>query len=919
MKITYIKLENFIGIFNGMNKYSIEIDFTKVNSDNNIVLFQGSNGTGKSCLLSTLHPFSGTMDDRSEIILPNENGYKEIHIQNGSDEYVIKHHYFNKKKTKQIKSYISKNGEELNDNGTVRSFEEIVKNELDVVPSFFILSRIGSNVKNFIGLKPAERKNYMSKFLPDVSLYLEEYKKINEKYLSINKKIKSVTAEIAKLDDEENLKSTKTSLTKNLKLTKKNMDKILEKINMNKGILATMDVDKIEETHDNAKEKIRKATKNIKILNEAFSSNVTDLIDDGDISYSHDDANIDNEEFIEFLNETLSNLRKNLIKYKEDLSSNIALSKKSSVEIEELKKDISKLKKDLNSYKMEKDIDEFKEMLSEYENNLKIINKKIKNFDDKYKLDIEDEDVNILMQFFKHIQDDVVFSGYDAVTVDDYLSNRYELSALKDDIEKKTKTLNKIKKSINACELKITELSSKLKLKDILSNRPSSCKIDSCKFISEALKYANVDEEINKLEESLDDFNTKDTQLSKEIDHLTKMYDYGKNIRRLYKEVIAFSGLDNLKRLIPDRFDSLDHFMDFIPCDKNLYIDEFQKAIDYSHLFMDKRDIDKMINEISHNIELLKSKDTLIKKISLELDEKTNRLSDVLAENRAYKESISENTELSENTGSVIFDLEDCIEYSGTYDKSVTVLNKYTEVLNKLKDDTDKINSINEESEVLLKEYKDLSDNYDSLDTQLDDIKYKLKRLDEFKNDLKYLNERYENVGLVRNALSPTKGIPLLFVDVYLKKTRDIANRLLDVAYNGKFYIEDFELTDSDFFIKVIKEDGVPVKDVTLTSQGETALIGIAISFAMIQQAEKNYNIILLDEVDKELDSGNRSAFVSIIQKQLEIMNVEQCFIISHNKEFDNANLDLLLFPNYDPDILSDDYLENKNIIYRYE
>ena len=169
MKITYLKLENFIGIKYGMDRNVIEIDFTK--GDHRSILFQAPNGTGKTSLLSTLHPFSSTMDERNSIILPDKDGYKEIHFMNGNDEYIIKHHYLNKRKNKQIKSYISKNGEELNENGTVKSFEEIVEKELDVTPSFFILSRIGSNVKNFIGLKPAERKNYMSKFLPDVSFF----------------------------------------------------------------------------------------------------------------------------------------------------------------------------------------------------------------------------------------------------------------------------------------------------------------------------------------------------------------------------------------------------------------------------------------------------------------------------------------------------------------------------------------------------------------------------------------------------------------------------------------------------------------------------------------------------------------------------------------------------------------------------
>jgi ABC-type cobalamin/Fe3+-siderophores transport system ATPase subunit len=92
MKIAYIKLENFIGIYNGSGRLKFELDFTKTISNNVRVLLSGPNGCGKTTLLSCLHPFSGTMDGRSEIILPDRDGYKEIHFIKGEDKYIIKHH-----------------------------------------------------------------------------------------------------------------------------------------------------------------------------------------------------------------------------------------------------------------------------------------------------------------------------------------------------------------------------------------------------------------------------------------------------------------------------------------------------------------------------------------------------------------------------------------------------------------------------------------------------------------------------------------------------------------------------------------------------------------------------------------------------------------------------------------------------------
>jgi pseudouridine synthase len=117
MKITYLKLENFVNIKAGMKKTKVEIDLS--NSKNNLILLCGPNGTGKTSLLSELHPFanSGNMDVRGEtnLIIEGKDGYKEVHIEDGEDRYVIKHHYLFSKKTKSVKSFVTKNGVELND------------------------------------------------------------------------------------------------------------------------------------------------------------------------------------------------------------------------------------------------------------------------------------------------------------------------------------------------------------------------------------------------------------------------------------------------------------------------------------------------------------------------------------------------------------------------------------------------------------------------------------------------------------------------------------------------------------------------------------------------------------------------------------------------------------------------------------
>ena len=95
----------------------------------------------------------------------------------------------------------------------------------------------------------------------------------------------------------------------------------------------------------------------------------------------------------------------------------------------------------------------------------------------------------------------------------------------------------------------------------------------------------------------------------------------------------------------------------------------------------------------------------------------------------------------------------------------------------------------------------------------------------------KSLDKVYNDLNIIRDSLNPNKGIPLLFINTYLTKTKLIANNLLDVAFKGKFRIEEFEVTDKDFFIKLQKADGELLPDVIYASQGERALISLSIQW----------------------------------------------------------------------------------------
>jgi len=112
-------------------------------------------------------------------------------------------------KTESKEELADKYGSELNENGGVITFKELVETYLGVDEEFFKISRIGSNVTNFIDLSTANRKKYISTFLPNIDEYLRRYKIVNDKYKVMTKEIKYLSDEILKLDDE----TTLTTLT----------------------------------------------------------------------------------------------------------------------------------------------------------------------------------------------------------------------------------------------------------------------------------------------------------------------------------------------------------------------------------------------------------------------------------------------------------------------------------------------------------------------------------------------------------------------------------------------------------------------------------------------------------------------------------------------------------------------------------
>ena len=176
---------------------------------------------------------------------------------------------------------------------------------------------------------------------------------------------------------------------------------------------------------------------------------------------------------------------------------------------------------------------------------------------------------------------------------------------------------------------------------------------------------------------------------------------------------------------------------------------------------------------------------------------------------------------------------------------------------------------------------------------RINKLEFDISTAKSLNKELKVYNKYYDDWMLLRKALSANTGIPLIFIDLYLNKARQIINELLDQIYDGNIFIEKFDIKSDSFTIPFDK-DGKVISDIRYASQGERSFFSIALSFAISFQSMSKYNIMLLDELDSVLDESNRAKFIAILEKLIDMINADQIFVISHNNMFSMYPVDMI-------------------------
>lgn len=840
MKITYIELENFEAIKYCMHTNRIRIDLSK--SKNKVCLLIGPNGSGKTVLLSLLTPFAtiGNLDVRDgyNLIIPHKNGMKKVHLSKGRDFYEITHYYTASKDTHTTKSFLTKNGEELNPNGNVTSFKEVVKEELGIELDYLKLTRLGNNVKSLIGLSSTERKVFMGKLLDEIGTYLTYYKDINTKLRTLKDMLSFTVEKLKKstFDNKEEYEEAITALTNQVQLEKSKEDTL--RANLAVVESALKEIGDLTEIRSALKESSKDYTRMMR-AQEKLGDQLKDLKSVEKLYEDCKNMRISEESMVS-ATEVLYNAG---LTYRNTLEDrvrrlSVSISKASNLqnEIERLEKlkaetvkTIREREKLLDGLRFEVDLASFEEFLV---------------FLKKSELELRK-----IQEFGQEPIKRVIGLTREKKNVAKYIE-------------------------AGICEATDTEETDVLlrRLGKIQGN--PICNENGC-----------IGYKMAKLVESL--LKNREVHGSETFGflHDMEMIYYG-----LYPIFDGFKPFAKLISSLPEDIQKeflMENIFKRIENGDSLYdikrMDQFYTILKEQDGLEELREKKAAYSEEIRRIEQFDHNDGL----SEEYHQSMEELETCIANIKEYKEKILSGKDI----------ISDCKKSEEAYLAGMEALTRLDEVERTVADLNEKWNRghdlslrLHELQQQTLRQESTVEQTRKELEKlRLDYASFK----DLHKNAKKY-EQHYDNMEYLKRSLSSSKdGIPTIIIKHYLRDTVEITNQLLDVAFDGTVTIGKFNITADEFTIPTYVNDKL-LPDAKLASQGQVSLITVALAFALVNQSLHGYNILSLDEIDGPLDQSNRRKFIEILESQIERIGAEQVFMITHNDMFSYYPVDII-------------------------
>ena len=797
-----------------------------------------------------------------------------------------------------------------------------MEEELEISPDYFAIGRLGDNVKNFINYPTAERKKYINKFIPNIDDYLIAYKNSSEKVTLYNKRLKSLNVQLEKyntldelLEAKKELEDEKETLGKEISKMEIQLESILNEIGKLSQDLMDKDnysTEIIFNKHPQFKEMAGQYLPGVINTIEKEALVIQDDLDGTYLKYPKLKGKT-LEDCKEKLNE-LSNKKKLLDVELENIEFKVNHYKS---QVNDSNSKMAEIKAKLNSFE-NMDVDQITEMKTELEG----------RYNDRRNLisHIKSDEFPITLEEAKLLKDDIKLLKRESGRVsesrgdlDEKLFDKYKfdidtlIGLYNTECDKK----DKLEQNIAKLDKEMKEIYKESGLVKILEVSEHHDHAKECPFVPMAMGVQDRVDGIDGMEEEMKSLHTQLNEII--IPRIEVIRNHIKYVKE-FKEIIVNS-------IYNERFEKLginkdDYMNTLLVTDSSKFDSKFaivDEVIGYYTDLEEIRTLQTKLESIESKLELNKKIEsdriTLNEELNVHDKTRTDSLSVLTEEINPEKERIEKDIKI--NTASTrIYEV---------LEAKLTKLNNIMDVVNELKELSDEMKVIDGK----MLELRDQKNQYivdiDNKNATLNHLIGKLDKanrdyylVESINKELSDISSIYDKLLAVNTSLDPKKGIPLIFINNYLTDIAERANDLLDMAYKGDFFIK-FEVNEKEFKIIVVKGDGTELEDISLASQGETAMTNTSLSLSMLANITKGYNIMYFDEVDGTLDNENRRNFLSVLDRQIKTLGSEQTFIISHNNEFYSADVDLILLDKYETkiDINDKQLMANKTILYK--
>lgn len=872
-----IKLVNYIGIFNGMGLDSIEIDFTKCR--HNIVVIKGMNGVGKSTLLSSLNLFP----EGSGAFVPYKDSRKEIDITDGTNMYTIQllSPADNNGGRKVTKAFIQKNGVELNPNGNVSSYKDIVFSEFELDSNFLSLTSLTADKKGLGSLTPAERKRFVSSIIDNLEVYNEMYKNLNKKSSIFKSHINNLHTKIQNIGSRDAVEATLNSLREKASGIS---NRVMELNNLIVSLNAKYALDE-EETV-----RLNKVNNDILELTSKIDS-IRPEVNTYARKTGISSTDIEN---------TYNEHKQALSQYEVELQSSKDKWISATGKYNDNAMSITSIKAELSTFENENSDSNIEE---KYNNSMYKVNSLIADIT-SYGYSADESLIlpaktllSIIATLIKEID-----ALYYESTLEDMHYIVYDYDP--DRISKLQKQLEDTYNKISANESELGRLREQLRTLSVLENRPKGCKIDDCPFIKEAINIKqttsgkSIISQIEALQRSQETLSYTCTEITNLIvtaqEGVNKRTIYGRIRSTIEENRVLFEKFNFLELINMDKLDKLLSNMN--PFNKFREPRELIEVSNLLELYSAEYKVYSLL-EVQYNS--YKDKERLIasnKNLLSRLEEEQKKLGE---EATRYKSDYDKFLDLKNSLSSRIIDEE---KYIGLYNNLLElesqrnecnrILDEYKEKSAKAVEALSNINSYKDEINYHNREL-------DPINLEINRLSGQLTLLDSFSNEFEQYNQKYTVIETLKKYCSVSGGIQSVFMQIYMSKTLELSNQILSLLFNGEYKLVDFVINPNEFRIPFIG-NGLMVDDISSGSSSQVCMMSCIINLVLLYQSSTRYMVARLDEVDAPLDSFSRAGWVQVLHKVLELLHMDQLFIISHSIELDACNADIIQLKDYD-------------------